>query len=255
MKQLQNLDPNLEKKINDTLHSESKLVKKILNLIINDIKPPFTISIDGDWGTGKTTIMRLLKNSLEQKKLNYPTFWFNPWEYKESNDVVLAFLQKLAQKYTKVTGQKTEKIGKFFKLLFLAGIDVSARLISNGNLSASIIKENEKILKEDLKEWQNYHDIIKEIKNEFVGLCSSISEKYGNKSLIIFLDDFDRCLPDDTIKLLEAIKNLFCTVDDEYNKPSVIFICVINTQIAQNFIKKHYHLEDEKSNYSLNYFI
>jgi len=68
-----------------------------MKLITNEIGVPFSLSIEGEWGSGKTFILKLLEKKLGAK--GYPTIWFNPWEYERTDDVFLAFLKKLSQKF------------------------------------------------------------------------------------------------------------------------------------------------------------
>ena len=89
--------------------------------------------------------------------------------------------------------------------------------------------------------------MVKMIKADFSELIAKISQKHGGKPLIVFFDDLDRCLPDDAIQLLEALKNLFVTPDC-----NCIFICGIDTRVAKRFIDKHYHGIGE--NFSIDYF-
>jgi len=50
--------------------------------IINS-SPRFTVGIYGDWGTGKTTLMQLIKNELKQNySNNVETVWFDSWRYE-----------------------------------------------------------------------------------------------------------------------------------------------------------------------------
>lgn len=251
MKTLKNPDPLLSKEIKDELFKESNYVDKLFNFLTTKIEPPFSISIDGDWGTGKTTIMKLIEGKLNQ---DYPTFWFNPWEYKSSSDVVLSFLKNLAIKFPNELGMKSENVGRFFQLLAVSGIDFVSRVISNGYLSVEMVEKNSELLKEEIPKWKTHHNMIDEIKNEFVKLTNVISSKCENKPLFIFLDDFDRCFPDDTIKLLEAMKNLFLAKNDKDEVASTIFICGINTDVAKYFIREHYKLGEDKEDYALNYF-
>ena len=43
---------------------------------------PMTISIQGDWGSGKTSMMNMMKKELE--KDIWP-IWFNPWQFSQFN--------------------------------------------------------------------------------------------------------------------------------------------------------------------------
>jgi hypothetical protein len=64
MGELRALDPLLYPEYEDMLHQESQFVEHFHKLLTESVKPPFAISLDGSWGTGKTTVMQLLQNIL-----------------------------------------------------------------------------------------------------------------------------------------------------------------------------------------------
>jgi hypothetical protein len=110
------------------------------------------------------------------------------------------------------------------------------------------IKDSFKSTEEDrLPSYEKYENTIEAIKKEFVALTDWISKKHNKKPVVIFFDDLDRCLPDDSLQLLEALKNLFVTKGSK-----CIFICGIDTRIAKQFISAHYNgIEDM---FAINYF-
>ena len=65
MGNLKNLDPQLLINLKDDLFKESKFISRLYKLIVNEVTPPYAIAIDGDWGTGKTQTMLLLKRSFD----------------------------------------------------------------------------------------------------------------------------------------------------------------------------------------------
>ena len=80
----------------------SPLTEYLTNIITNS-QSPFTIGIYGDWGTGKTTIMQYVENTLKQKmnqdlkskkKLTIIPVWFNAWRYEKENQLALIPLLK-----------------------------------------------------------------------------------------------------------------------------------------------------------------
>jgi len=76
----------------------------------------------------------------------------------------------------------------------------------------------------------------------------SLAKNHGDRPVVIFLDDLDRCLPSDAIQLLEALKNLFVTSSDSRS----IFVCGIDTHVAKQFISEYYNGIEEM--FSINYF-
>ncbi len=240
---LQALDPLLHKEIEDLLHKESAFVEHFYHLITESVEPPFAISVDGLWGTGKTTVMQLLQKELREQW--YPVFWFNPWKYSQTQDVVLAFLQRLAIEQEDMLPKMQKSGGKMLQVLMHIGMGTALKVFTQGNVSLKDVKDAFKEVEKDMP-FEDYQDMIVRIEEEFAELVKTISANNQNKPLIIFFDDLDRCLPGDAIQLLEALKNLFVTPDCQ-----AIFICGIDTRVAKNFIHKHYDVEES---FAINYF-
>ena len=59
----------------------------IANLIENS-KPRFTVGIFGGWGTGKTTLMSMIKSKFD-KNDKIVTVWFDAWRYERENDLAV----------------------------------------------------------------------------------------------------------------------------------------------------------------------
>lgn len=236
-KKLRALDPALYFD-EESLHVNDSFIKPFYELITELVQPPYAISIDGLWGTGKTTVMKILQRKLESD--GYPVFWFNPWEYRKTENVVLAFLQFMSARHR----DTLEKMGTGAKRILLGilepGLNVSLRIVTGGTFAFNDLKS-------DSLSSKDYRDYIETIKREFRELIGSISKKNGDRPVVIFFDDLDRCLPEDAIEFLEALKNVFVNPDCK-----CIFICGIDTRIAKQFIRVHYHgIEDT---FSINYF-
>ena len=247
---LQALDPLLYPQYEDMLHKKSSFVDHFYHLLRDSVEPPFAVSIDGLWGTGKTTVMKMLQSKMRENW--YPTFWFNPWEYRKTENVVLAFLQCLAVEYEDTLQSMKKSSGKILRTLLEVGIEAGFKMIMKGTLLNDIsVKDVKEALTtaegKQLPSFKKYQNTVEVVKKEFVELIQSISDQHENKPVIIFFDDLDRCLPGDTIELLEALKNLFVT--PECNG---IFICGIDTHVAKQFIIEHYHDIDET--FAINYF-
>jgi len=65
-------------------------------LLAENTKPPMNISIEGAWGVGKTSFMKQLRKTLEEKsnylsKGKYLTVWFDAWKYENSDGLCAAF--------------------------------------------------------------------------------------------------------------------------------------------------------------------
>src|SRR5690606_38307585 len=80
------------------------------------------------------------------------------------------------------------------------------------------------ILENDIKNYKNKKDAIKEFKSvleSFIEQNAQDSEK--NANIIFFVDELDRCRPNYAVKLLEIIKHLFTV-------PNIIFVLSIDKE-------------------------
>lgn len=230
-----------------------EVVNRVTRLVTTQVQPPFAIAIDGAWGAGKTTFLSLIRDRLDS--LNYPTVWFNPWEYDATGEVVLALQKRIASELIARWKFAVKELGVFALALATAGISVAAK-------KCGIEYEQVKALEEDVREaldareWSRYEDHVEATKSDFIRLTREVGKRNENGQgrplpVVIFLDDLDRCLPDNALKLLEAVKNQFIAKkgDDAAN---AIFICGLDTATAKRFIMKKY--EGIGHDFAFNYF-
>jgi hypothetical protein len=218
----------------ERLHTE--FVARFYELITQSIQPPYAISIDGLWGAGKTTIMRRLHEKLDNA--GYPVFWYNPWKYRQTESVVLAFFQSLylASADKQYLADMNKNGTTILRVLLESGVDAGLKLITQGAFSWKETTSPFTLVEAARPvSCLDYHYAIKTIQQEFVELILAVSRHHEHKPVIMFIDDLDRCLPADMLYFLEALKNLFTT-----SGCRAIFICGIDTQIAKQFIAKYY---------------
>lgn len=56
-------------------------------------QPPLTIAVTGEWGTGKSSLMNLLKSDLERHRIR--PVWFNAWHHQKEEHLLAALLQNI----------------------------------------------------------------------------------------------------------------------------------------------------------------
>lgn len=163
----------------------------VLSQVIKDVQPPFTIGIFSKWGFGKTTVMTMIQKELEVES-SIETLWFNPWKYNEKELIWKALVAELYSEIAqddRITieflKQTVERVANFTGTL--AGKeDIGTKFFELFRLEPQFLNQME--------------DFTNRLINEFVG---------DDGKLIIFVDDLDRCLPENAIKVLEAIKLFF----------------------------------------------
>jgi predicted KAP-like P-loop ATPase len=208
---------------------------KILTTIIDDVdSTPFVIGILGAWGCGKTTLMKHIQTAAEAK---YKTIWFNPWKYDNKESIWNAFIQsilssiKLDLETADDDSRKDliKRIQELGKKLTWYSFKVGANKLTGGLLSDDLL--------ENLKKTFETNEEPYEFINKFEVTFSKLIQDYcGDSKLIIFIDDLDRCVPENAITVLESIK-LFL------DRSNCIFILGLEKEIVEKGIHHRYKKE------------
>jgi predicted KAP-like P-loop ATPase len=62
--------------------------------MIKNSRPKFSVGIYGEWGSGKTTLMKVIEHKLKQNNDEVLTVWFNAWRYEREEQFALVSLMK-----------------------------------------------------------------------------------------------------------------------------------------------------------------
>ncbi len=240
------------------------MVNLVANIATNRDLSPSTIGLYGDWGSGKSSLMKLVQKKIEEK---YPKdekkkdtiktlcIEFNGWLFEGYEDTktslcgaildALADEKRFSKEVTDYAKELIKKIdinkilGKGVKYgldLFLSGgIGMLTDLSLSGLLST--IKSNagevqakdiEEILSM-LKKNDKTRTEIKKFRNEFKDLL----KKSKVENVVVFIDELDRCLPDTVLEVFEAMR-LFLFVE------GMSFVIGADERLIQYSIKSKY---------------
>ncbi|BEO91098.1 NTPase [Fusobacterium nucleatum] len=198
-------------------------ISKYINGLVNFIKScntPMTIAVQGDWGTGKTSIMTMIKNELRNLK-NLNLVWFNTWQFSQFNlgdKLPLTMLNKLVNE---VSSNKESENFKYIKKAMVGVADAILGHISGGAIEVSSFLDNE----------ENLFEAIERLKESFQKL---VNEKAGDEGrVIIFIDDLDRIEPERAVELLEVLK-IFLDCE------KCIFVLAIDYSVVTRGVKVKY---------------
>ena len=76
--------------------------------VIRHSSPQFAIGIFGDWGSGKTTLMRAIERALGRQK-DVVCVWFNAWRYEREPDLIVPMLDTLREELAKWASRRRTK--------------------------------------------------------------------------------------------------------------------------------------------------
>ena len=81
-----------------------------LSNFIKQCQPPLTISIQGDWGTGKTSMMHRIAMNLEEE--GYAAIWFDSWrfvQFGEADQLPAILINQLASEMVKLSEKASSR--------------------------------------------------------------------------------------------------------------------------------------------------
>ena len=185
----------------DDVLDRQQLGSRLTNLIRTQ-SSPFTISIHGNWGTGKTFLLKRWQKDLEND--TFKAIYFNAWEDDFCSDPLLAILGQMAHYFKDSTLAALTRRAMEFAIPLLR-----QNLLSVLNKSTGLTLDIELAKRDALVE-----DYLKQrtTKDELKTLLSRLSEAVVNKTgrpLIVIIDELDRCRPTFATELLERVKHIF----------------------------------------------
>ena len=173
------------------------------------------IAIYGDWGSGKSSLFKTLSDSTNPDyKLNNSIFSvmaFKTWEYESDPNLAFSLFEFIADNIEEDWKKNVLENGKKLGEEIYEGIKGFAKATTfNIGLitidSSKIIEGQECLAKKRIDE-ESFYKKRKKFKDAFNKLI-------GDKKIIVFIDELDRCENENILSLLSAIKLFFCLGDN-----------------------------------------
>lgn len=184
------------------------------NALIKYIKltdTPITVALQGEWGSGKTSLMNLLRYNLcDVEGAPYFPIWINTWQYslmKTPNQAIMSILEGIIHQIGDLNPSKQnweeskKKIGGLFKKMATVGTKVAAGAVGiDGGLVDELF---------DGQESAASSDIVK-LKSEISKLIDdALTTNPSKQGFTFYIDDLDRIDPPVAVEILELLKNIF----------------------------------------------
>jgi hypothetical protein len=247
--------------------------KGFVDLIENAVRgtqTPFVYGVLGDWGTGKTSVLRLLEarfrstdNKREIMRLPdgkeiFVPIWFDAWKYENEANIVYPLLHVIKKQYERdVPQEKRSKFQQTFQtvvatsVLALGQVGLKALLktLTGGAVDLKALEDSLKQVREEQKKAANDSAVAAVLSDwadsvgAFAAAFEALLQTYAKEMVgeadaervrfLILVDDLDRCLPDTTISILESIKH-------HLSVPNCIFVLAVNGRVVYQAIRRKY---------------
>jgi len=246
----------------------SDLIKSV---VTNPNLLPTTIGLFGDWGSGKTSIMKMLEHDLDSKNYSEQSdkekyekilcIYFNGWLFEGYDDakaaILTSVLNQIAEK-KKLTAKIQEKVGELiqsvnwmrlakFGMKEIGLPALTAYFTGGASLIPTAISKARSVLPGQNGEENNESEIpLDTFMNDrqldsihmdvrtFRERFSELLKDCNIDTLVVLIDDLDRCSPERIIDNLEAIK-LFLNV------PNTSFVIGADPRIVRHAIQVRYN--------------
>jgi KAP family P-loop domain/TIR domain len=203
-----------------------------------DTTGPFTVGIFGEWGTGKTSLMRLIESQLAGRD-NVVTVWFNAWRYEKEEHPIVPLVGTIVRELEKHKSLE-QKFGGSTRALIRA-----LRAVAYGFSAKSTVKvpgfaeiEASFVAKDMIDREERLSPDPLLDRSLYYGAFNTLEKVRLEDELrvVILIDDLDRCFPDQAIRLLESIKLVLA-------QPGFIFVLGVARQVIEGYLQHRYSSE------------
>lgn len=245
----------------------AEVAELVAEMVGNQRMLPLSLGVFGTWGTGKSSILRLVQAALAKDKDKYIFVEFDAWLYQDFDDARAALMAVIAKVLLDAAPDTLQEKAKSFygrvnklRVLGLAAEGGAALfgmptfgalnrgIQSVGDLlSGEADEDDAKALKEaasDVKSRtagllapqtkRSPPEEISAFRNEFKELLKGLG-----KTLVVVIDNIDRCTPPNAIHTLEAIR-LFLFL------PRTAFIIAADEDMVRHAVSTHFRNPSER---------
>ncbi len=198
------------------------LIIAVRTIANNDRLLPSSLGVFGDWGSGKSSLMKMVADSY-QDKTGVVVISFNGWLFEGYEDAKTVLMGRIVDEIIK----KRKPAGKALKIAarLLRKIDymkVAGSMLRYGLALAAFgpagvgvasladlavkVKDTDYEAYVKKSETDDPDETLRSNIQDFHNNFDELINETGIKKIVVLIDDLDRCSPDTVIGTLEAIK-------------------------------------------------
>lgn len=203
------------------------IIDAVIKIVLDEKLSPSSIGLYGDWGSGKSSLMKMIEKKLSQSD-DILCVRFNGWLFEGYEDAKTALcgtiLEKIHDEKT-LSAEIKDKVKKLWdkvdvqKILgkgirygldyLLTGGVLGLTEISISQITKALKSKADTVSEDEitdvLRSFKTENNIRKDIKN-FQKEFADILKESEIKHLVVFVDELDRCTPETILDVIEAIR-------------------------------------------------
>jgi KAP family P-loop domain len=209
-------------------------------------EPRFAVGIFGDWGSGKTTLMRAIRRELEADE-TVVTLWFNAWRYEREEHLIVPLLDVLREALRdwaerpgrdRGLGERARRAAATVSRAagaMLAGLSLTAGIPGvpggsslNFDVDRALADWRQREEEAAQQPRSLYHAVFRALQQSLAQFVEG-----GRQRIVVFIDDLDRCLPVSALEVLESMKLFF-------DLEGFVFVVGLDREVVQRAVELKY---------------
>jgi hypothetical protein len=234
-----------DKPLDNTANDKLKILPFAVGLadFIKTADTPMTIGLQGEWGSGKTSLMKLVKDQVAPPSVRKPPIrpiWFDAWQYGalgNADMLGLLMLRDLSSVLLQNMGADDSAGHRFMRRLS-AAFKSAAPAVGGAVANAMTGGVGGDAASSAIDGMLSNSGGESDLRDAFEKLVMSSLKNSGQERMVIFIDDLDRIQPDRAVRLLEVLKNFM-------DVPSCVFVVACDYQVVREGVRTLMNITDK----------
>ncbi len=226
-------------------------VIKIVNQL-SEIKRGCCFAIEGGWGIGKTFVIEEIEERLkvpqseETNSDRYFVFHYNCWQHDYYEEPAVAIISAMIASIREDAEFLSKDIDNTIKAGYelakekfkeIAGLYIENKIGINLISLADEIKDN----KDEIEGAENEFDEMFNFSQTIEKVRKKLQEIAAERTIVLFVDELDRCIPQYAIKVLERLHHIF------YGLDNVVVIMAIDRKQLEHSVEEMFGARKDDS--------
>lgn len=218
-----------------------------LATFIRGCETPLTIGVQGEWGSGKTSLLNMICEYIKSAEITYKkdekhakpktvsgseyfkTIWIDTWEHsllKTPEGCLISIVEEIIDEIAQVDGRY--EVAQKAKSALGALAKGALRMTTSYALGAHAGQVADEMM-------SSSSNCVKDLRRSLEKIVGGIwySENNDTKRFVVFVDDLDRLEPSVAVQVLELLKNIF-------NIDHCVFVLAIDYQVVVKGLKEKF---------------
>ncbi len=237
----------------DLLNRE-EFVENVIKIVnqLSEIKRGCCFAIEGGWGVGKTFVIEEIEERLkgfqseETNSDRYFVFHYNCWQHDYYEEpavaIISAMLASIKEDETLLSKDIDNTVKAGYKLAKEKIKEIAGLYIENKigiNLISLVDEINAN--KDETEDTENEFDEMFNFSQTIEKVGKKLQEIAAERTIVLFVDELDRCIPLYAIKVLERLHHIF------YGLDNVVVVMAIDRKQLEHSVEEMFGARKDES--------